>query len=228
MFQFDFEELWKDENYGIFISGAPRSGKTNLAFLLVDTLIKNNVIVYVFDPTGAQIWKQSSIPKYQKVEWKSYLIFRDESTGYDISHLTPTQQQKFVENFCRVVFSKRARDRRSRLKTFLVFEEAQNYVPSEQQSKNASTEHVRQIIHVGGNINVRFALITQFPSSVAEREIKYCRLRFYGHCEEPQDIEYLKPLLKDKVALLRDLHKGEFVYYCQGSCQVIQVALFKK
>lgn len=233
MFEFDFEELWKDENYGILIAGAPGSGKTNLAFLLADSLIRNNVIVYVFDPTPNQIWKKSTIPKYESFEGKSHLILRNESRAYDVSYLTPTRQQKFVENFCRILFIKRRGERVNRPKTFLVFEEAQNYLPSQPRPSGISNEQVRQIIHIGRNVDLRFALLTQYTSDLDEKELKCCRLRFFGSCED-DEVEKLKPLIKDNITLfetLREMRKrGQygFVYYRHGACKIVKPKLFEK
>ncbi|MDH5733154.1 MAG: hypothetical protein OEY88_05145 [Candidatus Bathyarchaeota archaeon] len=216
---------------GVFISGAQDSGKTNLAILLADYLMKNNIIVYVIDPS--QVWEEkSSIPNCVNVEESSYLILKKESTIYDVSLLDPDKHELFVQKFCSMIYNKRAKrtpthSKIHRPETFIIFEEAQLYLPKGQLQKRVAQELLR-VISVGRNFNIRSAIITQFPSMVDRHAIKYCRSRFFGLCDDADDVEYLKPYVKDKVDRLYDLGKGCFICFHKGSCQEIKAELFKK
>jgi DNA helicase HerA-like ATPase len=223
MFQFDVEEL---KTSGVFISGAPGSGKSTFAFFLADQLIRNNFIVYAFDPS--QAWKtKSSIPKYVEVTEKiPFLILQKESTVYDISLLSPLKQQNFVENFCRILFNERARSM-SRPQTFLIFEEAHLYIPKGDLQKEVAQELLR-IITVGRNYNIRFALLTQFPTMIDKMAIKYCKLKFFGYCDDADDIKYLRSFLGEDANSLNGLDPGEFVYCCGPSKQRIKIQPFQK
>jgi len=225
MFQFDLKEVMIS---GVFISGGTGSGKSNLAFLLADQLMKNGVTVYAFDPS--QVWKrESSIPNCvsisEVIKEKSFIILPKASTIYDISLLQPSKQRNFVEHFCRVLFNERAKST-ERPPTFLVFEESQLYIrQGELQTEVA--EEILRIITVGRNYNIRFALLAQFPSMIDRAAIKYCKLKFYGYCDF-DDVEYLRSFIGTQADALNTLKVGEFVYCFGNSFKRIKAPLFVK
>ena len=190
-----------------------------------DYLMKNNVIVYVLD--SSQVWEQkSSILNCKHITKSSpFLILEKTSTIYDISLLKPDKQQHFVENICSGVYTNRASSPFHRPQTFFFFEEAQLYLHTGQLQKS---QELLRVISVGRNYNIRFALLTQFPSMIDRDAIKYCRLRFFGCCEDTDDVEYLRPFVKDKADILCRLETGNFICYYRGSCRQVKTKLFRK
>jgi len=224
---FSWEEAMQT---GVFICGSPRSGKSNLAFCIADELMKHGVLVYVFDPS--QIWvRESGIPSVISVTEETlkaaFIEIPRESTIFDISLLKMSKQVEFVEKLSGHIFTERARSKSYRPSTFLIFEEAQLYIPAGKLSIGAAEELMR-IITMGRNYNIRYCLLTQFPSMVDKMAIKSCRQRYFGFCSEMEEQENLRTQIGDSAKELETLETGEFFYYTNGEIRRFRAPRFEK
>jgi len=222
-FPFDISEALKS---GTFTSGTSQSGKTNLNFWLANELMKNGVIVYVFDPSQAWV-KKSSIPRC--ITLKNPLPLTcdlvNDSTIYDISRLHVDEQCEFVEKFCKTLFEARV-DSEHRPKTYLMFEEAHLYFPEGCMRAKAYREALR-VVTVGANFNIRFGLITQWASMVDKKIVKFPKQKYLGYSDEKNDKEYLRSFIGDRVEELETLKTGEFLYDYGKTTKRIQTPLFR-
>jgi len=163
---------------GVFISGTSGSGKTNLAFHFAEKLMQQDINVFVLDPS--QAWENSSIPTILRVPQPTQPMrigWKAEPIVFDISLLYVKDQRRFTEQFCQAVFT--AAVNGFNPKTFIWFEDAQIYVPNHALISNKNQETLR-LITTGRNYNIRFGLITQFPSMVDKTCVKMCKQRYFG------------------------------------------------
>lgn len=214
---------------GIFITGLSGSGKTNLAFLIAKQLIKNDIILYIFDPSQAWNKKFKDIDKGFKLDIKpdnlNILYDPKRSQIFDISRLYVEKQKTIVQKVTEDIFM-------SRLKqdypyTILIFEEAQLYLNQGSLSSNVAQELLR-LITVGRNFNLRFVLLTTFPAIVDKTAIKACKQKYFGFFDEPNDINYLKFYLKEKTTNLKAFQVGEFYNTCGSILRRIKVNEYGK
>lgn len=213
--KFDSKEAMKS---GTFVCGMTGSGKSDLTMRFAETMMEEGVLVYVFDP--AQAWqKQSSVPNVSTIRNPDHIWLPKESTIFDISMMTIPDQQIFVENFCRTLFMDRARSAEDP-PTWLIFEEAQLYLPQGALRSRAFQEAVR-LVSVGRNYGIKFCLVTPFASNVDKYIIKLCGQRYLGYTTEPNDIKYLKGYLEERVEELKTLRPGQFFYECRGAKEII-------
>jgi len=215
MTKFDTKEAMKS---GTFVCGMTGSGKSDLTMRFADEMMAEGVLVYVFDP--AQAWQQQSgVPNLSTIRDPTNVWLPDESTIFDISMMTILDQQEFVENFCRTLFMNRAESEYDP-PTWLIFEEAQLYLPQGALRSRAFQEAVR-LVSVGRNYGIKFCLVTPFASNVDKYIIKLCGQRYLGYTTEPNDIKYLKGYLEERVDELKTLRPGQFFYECRGAKEVI-------
>ena len=212
---FDSKEAMKS---GTFVCGMTGSGKSDLAMRFAEEMMDEGVLVYVFDP--AQAWqKQSNVPNVSTIRNPERIWLPRESTIFDISMMTIPDQQIFVENFCRTLFMNRAESEYDPA-TWLIFEEAQLYLPQGALRSKIFQEAVR-LVSVGRNYGIKFCLVTPFASNVDKYIIKLCGQRYLGYTTEPNDIKYLKGYLEERVGELKTLRPGQFFYECRGAKTLI-------
>jgi len=222
-FEIDLDEALRS---GIFCSGTSGSGKTNLCFHIAERLMQHGIIVYVLDPS--QAWRNSSISKtitIPQVNKPTQINWKAESTIFDISLLYVKSQRKFTEAFSREIFDKAVHGFKP--KVFVMFEDAQIYLPNHVLRSNAAQEVLR-LITCGRNYNIRFGLITQFASMVDKTCVKMCKQRYFGYSNERNDIAYLKAFLGDRTSELETLEVGQFLYDFGKTTKRISVGLFNK
>ncbi len=222
-FSFDLGEAMRT---GIFISGTSGYGKTNLAFHLVNEMMRNGVGVNVFDPS--QAWRNSGMPivhqfrDYESFSAKDYP--REKSIVYDISLLYVEQQKEVMTSIVRDMFNRSTR-LRNRPRRVFVFEECQLLVPQGRLQSNEAQEVLRMMT-VGRNFNLRFILITQRPATVDKTAVSLCGQKYLGRVDELNDIRYLRNWIGDWVEKLPSLNIGEFVYSKGNEPNVIRTPLF--
>ncbi len=157
---------------GFFISGTSQCGKSNLAKILVKTLLDNGITVYVMDTS--QAWNSGPIRNIVEVSRSKKEYAFGESTVFDLSALALRDKVMFVNETCKHVY--RAHVDGYPKKEFIVFEECQSYLPNGSFRlsirRNPIFEHVLDIVTVGANYGVRFGLITQFASMVDKAPVK--------------------------------------------------------
>lgn len=208
---------------GFYVSGTSGSGKTQLTKHLVNSLLGANCAVLVFDTS--QAWNNNS-PIANVVTLKTPLgqtiDYPLTDTVFDISRLKIGERGLFVNAICRAVMELRANqpNPRSLPWIFLVFEEAQLYIPQGCMRSLRNYGSVLDVITVGRNYNVRFGIISQFPANIDKLPIKICQQRFFGLTTEKNDITYLKAFLeKPDVDSVKKLQKLEFIYQYRGETQ---------
>jgi len=203
---------------GIFISGTTGSGKSNLGLIIADLLMKNNIIVYVVDPS--QVWRNSSVLRVLRMEYPMTVKWKDgtvaESTVFDVSFLTYPQRLEFVEKFCRTLLDARKKSTH-RQATFVFFEEGQLYFSQGTMRSPKSFDSSVELVTNGRNFGVRYGVITQFPSSIDKLLIKITKQRYFGWTNEPNDIGYIEGIIgKEMAKELPNLDVGEFIYSYAG------------
>jgi len=221
-FDIDIEEALRS---GIFCSGTSGSGKTNLCFHIAERLMQHGIIVYVLDPS--QAWRNSSISEtitIPQVNKPTQIKWKAESTIFDISLLYVKSQRKFTEQFCREIFNKAVHGFKP--KVFIMFEDAQLYLPNHGLRANIYQETMR-LVTCGRNYNIRYGLITQFPSMVDKTCVKMTKQRYFGWTNEKNDIAYLRAFLGDKVSELETLEVGQFLYDYGKTTKRIEVPKFE-
>lgn len=219
---------------GTFTSGTSGSGKTVLNFHFAERLMQAGAIVYIIDPS--QAWpKGSSIPNLiqitfpMTVEWKNGTSAQ--STIFDVSRLTYPQRVQFAETFCKTIMDDR-KNKSYRPPTFVIFEEGQLYFPQGSMRSLKRHSSAVELVTNGRNFNVRFGVITQFPSMIDKLLIKMCKQRYFGWTNEPNDVDYIDDIIgKEHAKNLEKLEVGEFIYSYpvrKGGTRQIKVPMFKR
>ena len=227
MIPFDTKEAM---DTGFFCCGTSQSGKTNLAKWLVKMLIDDGVRVYVFDVSKA--WTHDSpIANVTEIFGnEKQITIPTDSTVLDMAALTTRKKLNFVNTTCRFLYNMHVQGQITN-KDFLVFEEAQTYIPN--GAMRLSTRHdspcesVLDVVTVGANYNLRFGIITQFPAMIDKTPVKISQQRYLGWTWEKNDVDYLKAFIGKEWALkLRDLQRGQFIAQCRNKIELIQTERF--
>lgn len=231
-FPFDVEEAMRTGVYG---SGSTGMGKSDVFMEIAEKLMKENIIVVVFDPS--QDWQErSTIPQFTRPVISEYLwneqIQWENLTSciWDLSQLTTVEMQGFVEDFCKKLMkwqSSIPQEKRKRI--FLIFEEGQIYFPEGCMNAKAY-RNTSRMMTVGRNFGIRFACITQFASAIDKKAMRYMRQRYFGYTDEPNDTEYVLKMfpkqLREQINL-RGLQAGQFYYKCGDAYDQFQIEPFK-
>ncbi len=208
---------------GFFVCGTSQSGKTNLAKWLVKALIEFGVTVYVVDTSKA--WNNGPITNITEVTTDKEEYAFGKSTIFDISALELRDKVVFVNDVCKHIY--RAHVDGYPQKEFIVFEEAQTYMPNGSFRlsirRNPIYEGAVNIVTVGANYGVRFGLVTQFPSMVDKAPVKIAMQRYFGWTLEKNDTQYIKSFIgKECLKDLSNLQKGQFMYQNRGVTKKIE------
>ena len=206
-----------------FVNGSRGIGKTDLCMKIADQLMKEGIIVVVFDPSCDWV-KRSSIERYFTIKPFSDLPIPETSTIFDISRLTPNDSQRFVERFCKTLFEFQIDNSVKRF--YIIFEEAQIYFPlSALSSKN--TQNTMRLLTVGRNFNVSMCAISQFPALISKELVKHAGQLFIGYASEPNTLNYWKGILGKKAEDLKTLQNGQFIYYCRNKIGLTEIASYE-
>jgi len=216
-FSLDVDEALQN---GTYTCGTKGTGKTDLNMMIADRLMQHGVTVIVFDPT--QDWqKRGSIPNYVVVKPYSIIEIPKQNMIYDLSLLTPQQQQKVVEDFNRRLFDYQVHDV-LRKWIFVIYEEAHQYFRQGCMRAKNMQFSVR-LLTQGRNYQIGVGMITQFSSLIDKDAMKYMMQRFIGASNEPNDVAYLKGFLGKHVDRLKTLKNGEFLLYHRGSVKLLEI-----
>lgn len=217
-FTVDIDTLF---NSGALILGSKHTGKSDIAMLISDKAIQKNAVVVVFDPS--QDWiARSSIKQYVKVEPFSDLLIPTESMIFDISMLSPNEQQKTVENFSKKLFEYQASNP-LRKEYVIVFEEAHTYFYQGCMREQNMRNMVR-LLSVGRNVDIAVILVSQFASMLDKFAIKHSTSQMWcGFTREANDVRYLAQILGTESKQLAKLSDGEFLYLTRNSLSKINI-----
>lgn len=213
-FAVDIQQLFESN---ALILGSRHTGKSDIAMMITDMAMLEKAIVIVFDPS--QDWSaRSSIPRVMKVEPYRNLDVPCESTIFDISLLSPTQQTRTVENFSEKLFQHQASNPEHK-RYLVIFEEAHTYfIQGCMRSENLA--NCVRLLSVGRNVSIACVLISQFASMLDKFAIKHSTSQaYFGFTREPNDIKYLKQILGSEVEKLSKLNDGEFLYSTRHAIQ---------
>jgi len=237
MIPFSTEEAMKS---GVYISGTTGSGKSDIAMYQAKELMREGVIVLVFDPS--QDWqKRSNFDNYMCIRLTGmYDIFDwipNRNMIFDMSELTTKQAQRFVENFCNTIMKQQAQSQQNRY--FLIFEEAHMYFPQGCMTAIAMQNTVRMMTQ-GRNYGVRFACVTQFAAMIDKNAMRYMTQRYFGTTDEPNDVAYIGrffPKAKNTTEMLFNrervetmlptLKSGEFIFKSRAYQTTFEITPFQ-
>ena len=216
-FQFDCKEAMQTTT---FISGSRGVGKSDIAMQIVNELTTEGIICVAFDSSLDWI-RRSSISRYVTVQPYSDLSIPNENMIFDISMLTPNQQQQSVEQFSKKLFEHQINNNMAN-KYYVVFEESQLYFPLN-SIRAKRYQHSMRILTCGRNFQVSLCAISQFPSLIDKELVKNAQQIYIGCTSEPNTLAYWKGILGKNADQLRELENGSFVYYCRNKLSKIQI-----
>lgn len=214
-----------------FICGGPRSGKTNHAMNIARTLMANNVILFIIDPT--KTWVNFSSPKSQNIvavsmskdmvskshvklpsiDWNKHYIF-------DTSQLGARKQRRFIEQFCRDIMNVATESSDTQPKRMVIVEECHTPLPPFSTRSKEAGDALRMLTH-GRHFGIEFMAITQFPTTCDSNLIKAAQHRYFFRLERKDDIARAAEFVGHDNA--RDLPKlllGECFYACPYSFEI--------
>ena len=141
---------------------------------------------------------------------------------FDMSNLSLKHRLAFANDFTQTVYNWQKRwGYKTAPFRFLVYEEAQGYIPNGSFRSLKKFSPIVDMISVGANFNIRAALITPFPANVDKTPVKSAQQRYFGWTTEKNDIDYIKKFVgKDMIPTLKNLNKGECLY--QKGTQIIK------
>jgi hypothetical protein len=218
-FQFDTKEGMATTT---FISGSRGIGKTDLCMKIADQLMKEGILVVVFDCSGDWV-KRSGISEYLKTDTLSDLPIPDQNVIVDTSMLTPMQQQQIVERFCKRLFEYQLH---SAKRFYLVFEESQIFFPLN-SLRSLKTQNTMRILTTGRNFGVSLCAISQFAATIDKELVKHAGQIFLGYASEQNTLSYWKGILGKKAEELKTLQNGQFVYFNRNKIGKIQIEPFE-
>jgi hypothetical protein len=209
--RFDVKEAMQT---GVFCSGTSGSGKTNLMFHVADRLMQKGVTVYVVDPS--QVWeKGSNVPNVLRVTFPMRVSWQggkpEHSTVFDVSRLTFPQRMQFANLLCKTLLDK-AKASEYDPETFVIFEECQLYFYQGSMRSLKQSDAI-ELVTNGRNYNIRYGIITQFPSMIDKLLIKMTKQKYFGWTNEKNDVEYIQSIIgRENAQELEKLETGEFIY----------------
>jgi len=78
----------------------------------------------------------------------------------------------------------------------VVFEEAHTFLNGAMRSKRS--RETARLITQGGNFNIRFLAITQFPAMCDKLIVKPAQQRYRGKTSEPNDLSYFSGIISTR------------------------------
>jgi len=214
-FQFDVKEGMATTT---FITGSRGIGKSDIAMHIVDKLKNEGVICIVFDPSTDWI-QRSSVTECFTVKPFSDLRVPETSTLFDLSQLTPIEQQRLVENFNKKLFEYQLH---SAKRFYLVFEEAQIFFPLN-SLRSLKTQNAMRILTTGRNFGVSVCAISQFAATIDKELVKNAGQIFLGYASEANTLAYWKGILGKKAEDLKKLQNGQFVYFNRNKISLTEI-----
>jgi hypothetical protein len=226
---------------GAFISGCRQAaGKTNLAKLICHTLLQNGITLHIMDSSRA--WNEFELPvQTAKHDFTDFSVDLSKSQTIDMAELTHAQRVSLVNQLCGSVYKQHVESGRSDPEA-IVFEEAQTYVFNGCSRVKNEYDAIMDYLTIGGNFNLSFMLITQFPALVDKSFVKATQQRYFGLSSEKNDTSYIKGFvekedsdrlkqqlgIQSKAFITKFLQRGQFVYQNRGHVEAFKCEKYQK
>ncbi len=219
----------REDGLRIWVSGESGSGKSTTNALIVTQIIEQGGQAIVLDSHGeyADLWAlapgmvkrigyDGAPVNEDSVEWCLDVVASGKSLLLDLSHWTdlyPEKVNAFALAFIRGLYELR---RKNPKRTFVMLEEAQNYIPQMQTSGQVEQLKIFLASVTGGRkFGLIFLLSAQRPSLVDINAISGCNVRIFLRVSEERDYKRIKPYLPRAISFARLSHfeSGEAVIY---------------
>jgi adenine/guanine phosphoribosyltransferase-like PRPP-binding protein len=197
---FDVEECLSS---GVFISGLPGSGKSQLAMNIAKTLAENNVVLFIVDPI--QIWIKEFYPvknhiqvqpkNLPRIDWNTHCIF-------DTSTLSDKEQLEFIELLCSEMRKVARSTQQEKPNRIIIFDECQTAMPDNVLQKKRG-QHTKQLLTEGRNLKIRYMAITQSPATCDKLLINLAHQCYFFRGNE-NDMKYVRRLIGRTTGVLPD------------------------
>jgi hypothetical protein len=230
MIPFNVKEFMQS---GAFICGSRQAaGKTNLAKQIVELLLKDGIVIHILDSSKA--WNEFVLPIIKiPFDFKTINIDFAQSQVVDLSELTHGQRISVVNQVAKAVYDDHVRNGNTTPEA-LILEEAQTYVFNGCSRTKDTFDAIMDYLTIGGNFNLSFILITQFPALVDKSFVKATQQRYFGISSEKNDTSYIKGFIENEDSkrlkqqlgisgsafITKFLQRGQFVYQNRGRVEV--------
>jgi hypothetical protein len=228
---------------GAFLCGTRQlAGKTNLSKIIVDYLLQQGVVVHIID--ASKSWLELShlinVTEYAH-DFSSLEVDFNKSQIHDISQLGYRNRVAVANQVCSHIYTARVRNKHITQPIVVAFEECQTYIPNNCLRNLDTYGPIVDYITIGGNFNLSYIAITQFPALVDKTLVKAAQQRYFGLTSERNDVNYVRNFIGDpESAILREqigqpithkkdrkfvthfLKRGQFIYQHMGKVSVFQ------
>jgi hypothetical protein len=217
-FSFDVKEAMATTS---FVCGARGVGKSDVAMEIADKLSDDGVICVAIDCSRDWL-KRSSIREYLTVTPDSDMPIPERNVIFDLSTLTPMQQQKTVENFNKKLFEHQVFSN-SKKRYCLIFEESQIYFPLN-ALRSKRCQNSMRLLTAGRNFEISVCAISQFTATVDKELIKNSGQIYIGMTSEKNAVDYWENgMLGNRAKELKELQNGQFLYYNRNKISKIEI-----
>jgi energy-coupling factor transporter ATP-binding protein EcfA2 len=215
-FSFDIETAL---TCGTVICGGRGCGKSTLAKQIVKQLQEHSVKVLAFD--NSQQWQNSSIETVIRVTPNSQVESSLDSAIYDLSMLTPQQQNRFINLQVKSdYYQSVATAAKQRTSTVFIFEEAEIIL-----GKTCNTTTL-QLLSVGRNYRLSYLAVVQRLARLNTDAISLSGQLYVGKLHEINDLRKIKNWVSD-TEQLKSLELGDFIRYSEGKTELVHVQPFE-
>lgn len=194
-----------DECY--FISGGRKSGKSNLAILLVSQLLRENVKVKVID-ASRQWLKRFNVPLYIKIGlpkvngfsfFSRFQVPNLWNCIYDCSRLSASQMRALVQKMMECDFQRAIimDEQGAQTRTCYVLEECQNLIPNS-VLRSYSFQEISRFVTQGRNFGLSYIAVTQRLASVDSNLVEISGSKYFGKTEGDNNRRKAKSWLPKK------------------------------
>jgi len=219
---FPIEQILRE---GSFITGGRGSGKTNLLKLLVQKASTQKVKVKVFDPSLA--WKSYPL---ERIKVNSDYAPNLWNRVYDLSRLSVLDARNFVSSMIHRDLKEAiiSTDMGYMPKCLVVFEEAQNLVPTNSLRSEKFME-ISRFVTQGRNFGMSYIASTQRPASVDINLIENSGVNYWFRLQGARNIQKARYWLsKYETWNLRDLPIGSCYRQVGSKTKLLNLPKFEE
>jgi hypothetical protein len=225
---------------GAFVCGCRQAaGKTNLSKLICQHLLDNGIILHILDSSRA--WDEFPVPVIRMPgDYTSVEANFAASQTFDMAELTHAQREAVANQVCGIIYRHHVQDGCATPEA-VIFEEAQTYFYNGCSRTKTNYNPAMDYLTIGGNFNLSFLMITQFPALVDKTFVKAAQQRYFGLSTEKNDTSYIKGFIenedskrlkeqlgiKSKAFITKFLQRGQFVYQNRGHVEVFRCGKYE-